>query len=252
MVWKLLGCAQVDIHPNPGGEMTRKWLIGALSALSIVGLSTGAHAGPIIGATSAVINSGGPGNGTLTETFNQLGLASGYTSGVTDFDTYLATNPQHTVSFPGFEWFSNAGTTSASVTYDLGSAQLIDAIALWNEESSGIGLLDLLTSLDGISFAPLLSGLLPTDNPLPPDTYGADVFSFVALSAQFIRFDMSNCPQPIPGTFPSCAIGEVAFRATQITQVPEPASFAMFVVGLVGLTMCLVWGRRGAGLMKAA
>jgi hypothetical protein len=244
-------CAGAHSSAPQGGEMIRKWLIGGLSALSIVGLSAGAHAGPIISATSAVINSSGPGFGTLTETFNQAGLLSGYTSGVTDFDTYLATNPQHTMIFSGFEWFSNSGTSSASVTYNLGFAQTIDAIALWNEESSGIGLLDLLTSLDGVSFVSLLSGLLPTDNPLtdPLSTYGADVISFAALSAQYVRFDMSRCPQPVPGSFSSCAIGEVAFRSGQITQVPEPATLGIFLIGLAGLMY--LW-RRNAGLMKAA
>ena len=230
--------------------MTRKWLVGALSTMSIIGLSAGAHAGPIISATSAVIDSGGPGFGTLTETFNQAGLLSGYTSGVTDFDTYLATNPLHTTTFGGFEWFSNEGSTSAVVTYNLGSAQVIDALALWNEESSGIGLLSLLTSLDGITFTPLLNDVVPTDNPIPPETYGADIFSFAALSAQFIRFEMGDCPQPVPGSFASCAIGEVAFRASQI-QVPEPASFAIFGLGLAGL-VCVAWRRRGAEPAKAA
>ena len=41
--------------------------------------------------------------------------------------------------FAGFEWFSNSGTTAAVVTYDLGAVITIDRLALWNEESSGIG-----------------------------------------------------------------------------------------------------------------
>lgn len=60
----------------------------AVAAASLLGLTSQAHAGAIYSAVSAVINSGGPGFGTLTVTFNQAGLSSGYTSGVTDFDNY--------------------------------------------------------------------------------------------------------------------------------------------------------------------
>jgi hypothetical protein len=90
-----------------------------------------------------------------------------YTSGVTNFDAYIATNPLHTSTFAGFEWFGNAGTTTATVTYDLGSVRSFDRLALWNEESSGIGLLDLWTSIDGTTFTSLASGLTPFDNPWP-------------------------------------------------------------------------------------
>jgi len=206
------------------------YLLGGLALYLTSGI---VNAGAIISAVGGTINSGGPGFGTLTETFDQSGLSSGYTSGVTDFDTYIASGPTHTTTFAGFEWFSNSGTTSASVTYDLGGIFSIDALALWNEETSGIGSLDLLTSTDGVIFTPLLSGLLPTDHDLVD--YAADVFSFGAVSAQYIQFDMSGCPQPIVGTFPSCAIGEVAFRQAGDAQVPVPGTILLLGLGLAGL-----------------
>jgi hypothetical protein len=185
--------------------------------------------GEIVAPTGAVINEGGPGFGSINDTFNQAGLSSGYTSGVTDFDSYIGTNPTHTQLFPTFEWFSEQDTTSASVTYDLGSLLGLDAVALWNEESSGIGTLALFGSADGVVFTAL--GIYnPFDNPLAD--YPAEVFSFAPTLAQYVRFDMSNCPQADPGSFTSCAIGEVAFRTADVAgAVPEPATWTMMIFG---------------------
>lgn len=206
-----------------------------IAAVSLLGIAAGAEATPIISATSAVINSGGPGFGSINDTFNHAGLLTNYVSGVTDFDIYLATNPQHSSQFAGFEWFSNQGSSTASVTYNLGSVNTISAVALWNEEASGIGLLNLFYSVNGITFTPLLSGLLPTDHPPFPAPYGADVYSFAAVNAQYIRFDASNCPQQ-PPDFNACAIGEVAFRQGEqvAAAVPEPATLTLFGLGAVG------------------
>jgi hypothetical protein len=217
--------------------MSLKHLIASgLFAIGL-GIGGGAQAGAIISATGAVIDAGGPGFGPIADTFNKNGLLTGYTAGVTDFDTYIAGNPQHSLVFAGNEWFSNSAATAATVTYDLGSSKTIDALALWNEDISGIGSLALETSSDGLIFAPLVAGLLPTNNNDNFD-YGADVFSFGAVTAQFVRFVMTNCPQvpngPNPGGFGGCAIGEVAFRATA---VPEPGILELTGLALLGLVL---------------
>lgn len=209
---------------------------GLTLAALCVGASAPAFGQAIIAPTSGVVNVGGPGFGTLTETFNQSGLSAGYTAGVTNFDTYIGSGPTHTIIFAGFEWFSNSGTNSAQVTYDFGSAKGIDRLALWNEESSGVGTLGLSYSLDGVSYS-ALGTFMPTNNPVGSN-YGADVFSFGAVNARYVRFSMSGCPQS-GGTFTACSIGEIAFRSANMGAVPEPATWAMMILGfgLVGGAM---------------
>ncbi|VAV88636.1 hypothetical protein MNBD_ALPHA04-1658 [hydrothermal vent metagenome] len=204
-----------------------KKLIGA-ATVALAFAATPAAASTIIGATSAIIDAGGPGFGSIDDTFNQAGLNLGYTSGVTDFDSYIASDPIHTLVFAGNEWFSNNPSTSAQVTYDLGSAMGIDRLALWNEESAGIGTLDLLSSLDGITFSSL-GTFVPTPAGAVVD-YSAQVFGFSATNARYVRFAMSDCPAGA-GAFNSCAIGEVAFRSAAIGAIPEPTTWAMLIFG---------------------
>jgi hypothetical protein len=212
---------------NPFGSLCK---LGA--ALAVCVAASGAQAEAVVCATGGTINSGGPGFGTLTETFNGAGLSSSRTCGVTDFASFTST-ATHTNVFSGFEWFSNQGTNSARVTYDLGSVTDIDRFALWNEESSGIGSLNLSYSADGTSFTSLLSGLLPTDH--GATSYAADVWSFATISARYFRLDMSNCPQVIVGSFAACAIGEVLWdRGVRTSAVPEPGTLALVGLALLG------------------
>lgn len=184
----------------------------------------------IVAPQSAVINSGGPGNGSINDTFNQSGLSSGYISGVTDFNSYIATNPLHSFAFSGNEWFSSINNNSSIVTFDLGSIFTLDALALWNEDASGIGTLSLLGSSDGALFN-ALGVFSPTNNEVNRD-YGPQVFTFAASAVRFVQFNMTDCPQPGQPSFNGCAIGEVAFRAAAVNgAVPEPTTWALMLLG---------------------
>lgn len=217
------------------------WTV-ALTCLCASTIATGAYATVILSPTAATASSETSGGYGIGNTINQSGLSAGFTSGVTNFDTYLAGNPTHTTTAAGNEWFSAYGVTSATVTYDLGTAWAIDRLALWNEESAGIGMFNVFVSLDGVTFTQVGFNLAPFDNPLTD--YPAQVFGLGLHTARYVRMDVSGCPQPDPGGYDSCAIGEVAFSAASATSVPEPGSLAIFGAGLAGFAGLIFFDKR--------
>lgn len=207
--------------------MLVKSSIAAAIALSLL---TPAQAGTVVSAVNATVLSGGSSTTDIADSYNLFGLFTDYVSGVTDFGAYFATNPLHDFDFVGQEWFSDLGTTLASVSYDLGSVQTIQGMALWNEEGAGIGRLNLLGSTDGNTWFSLLSNLTPTDNPLRV-SYAADLYNWAPTALRYVRLDMSACPQPDGNGYQGCSIGEVAFNAA--SNVPEPSTFALSLLGLI-------------------
>lgn len=204
------------------------------------------HAGVIVSAQSASILTpeGSPGVGDLVSTYDGYGLLTDFVSGETDFDAYMAEQPLHVADFSVdeggttyyYEWFSEFGSTTVAVSYDLGSVQQTLGMALWNEDANGIGKLNILGSVDGTTWATLAFDKSPTNHAYNTD-YGADVFSWGQTSARYIKLEMSACPSG--AGFVGCSIGEVAFN---VSPVPEPATLTLTGMGLA--MMGLVAARR--------
>jgi PEP-CTERM motif len=194
-----------------------------------------ARASVITSPTGAAASSTFSADYDIGNTIDQSGLDVTFISGVSDFDAYLGGNPIHTPIAINNEWFTALGVTQATVTYDLGSAQFVDRLALWNEEFSGFGTGRISYSLDGVTFLSLIS-ISPIDSPFN-EAYGAQIFGWETVSARFFRFDVSGCPQPNGDPSPLCGIGEVAFSIVNGPPPPnvaEPGTLVLLGLGLAG------------------
>src|ERR1700726_3393494 len=107
-----------------------KRIVVTLAAVALFGQVNPVQAGPILSAVSVTASSIDPFGFNPANLINQSGLSAGYTSGVTDFDTYV---PVTTVAnINAAVEVGRAGAPPASFTFDLGSPSSMNAIAIWN------------------------------------------------------------------------------------------------------------------------
>lgn len=214
--------------------MLKASLAGALGALAL-GLPSLAQAAVVIAPVTAVVEIGGEAGSDfgISNLFDQSGLTEGYDSGLTDFDEFLAAEPQHSASGAGREWFAQSGQLAARITFDLGGLFDLRHLALWNEEAGGVGRLKIY------AMDKLIADVSPTDNASGARFYGAERFDFGPVATRYVTFELSDCG----GTYQGCSLGEVAFGGfAEGASVPEPATWTMMILG--------VWGA-GAMLRRA-
>ena len=123
---------------------------------------TGRHHPESDGRYSMLFPSTFPGVARLNARSIKRGCTAGFTSGVTDFDTYIGTSPCHVINF-NTEWFAPDGTFTQNIDYDLGALYSVFRMAFWNEESWGTSSVSVFSATDATFGATTLLGDVRSD-----------------------------------------------------------------------------------------
>ncbi|MEQ8963895.1 MAG: PEP-CTERM sorting domain-containing protein [Coleofasciculus sp. C2-GNP5-27] len=198
-------------------------LVTVGATVMALGAITQAEANTIIQPQSASSNLGDLGSfANINLSIDQSGLSTPYTSGVTDFDTYVSGNPTH--SFISNTWISGS-SGPGSITFDLGNVFGLDGMAMWGTGGTfSVQNFDLFASETGADSSFVSLGSFVQNFESGADS--AQVFNFGTTTAQFIRMDFLSNHGAGSGT----GIGEVAFRTAEVT--PEPVPEPMTIFGL--------------------
>lgn len=208
-------------------------LIKCALAGVLLTVSTGlaAEAGIVLAPSSVVAND--MGNTTqLERAYNQVHLSHTYTSGMTDFDTYIAQGVTHN-SLPGSSrWRSSNNTMTGNIDFDLGAQYRIEQLVMWDSgflNLEDVNSLTLLISDDSSFSSSTTLGTINLGNPgvLVLDTARThQLFDLTDAAGRYVRFQINSNQGATRSS-----LAEFAFDAVA---VPEPSSLAQ-----VGLMMCL-------------
>lgn len=187
----------------------------------------------VIQATSVTTDMPGLGNaaGDPNNVRDQSGLSAGYTSGVTDFDTYMGSGILHDAQTANV-FGSAGGTTTGTLNFDLGAQQNVSAFAFWNfgsDSPANVVEFSLEISDDDTFASSTNLGTFSANTNLGPGTaLPGEVFNFAETSGRYVRMNiLSN------NGGGNTIFGEVAFKGN--LAIPEPSSACVLVVAGVFL-----------------
>ncbi len=168
---------------------------------------------------------------SLSQTIDQSGLSTGYTSGVTDWDTFVAGAPTHNSLSTSNNWLSAPGSTTGVIDFDMGTAYVIDQIALWDVTLTGAVDINSLTisvaTMSDFSDA-LVSDTITLNDPAGVDTARPiQVFNLTNKRfGRYVRFTINSNSGSVVNT----GLGEFALAAT-----PEPGSLMLCGLSAIAL-----------------
>lgn len=191
--------------------------------VALASLAGGASAALVYGPTSAS-STLSTFDGSLAATYNQSGLSAGYTSGVTNFETYV-TSTTHASPNPGNAWAVRVSDLPGFITYDLGDAILIEKLAVWTSFGGfSVGDFTVFTSLDDVTFTDVGSfSAIDTVAPMP-----GQVFDLADTTGRYVRLSI----QTSRGAG-AANVSEVVIGGSEALTVPEPASLALVSAALL-------------------
>lgn len=201
-----------------------------------IGITTAtAQAGVVTTGTVYANTAGNYPGFPVTAMTDQSGLSTGYTSGVTDFATYIAGNPTHATSAGGGVSFLTPAIPNFPFTLDLdlGSNVAILGLALWNGSAGNDAAIDAFevrtASVADFSVSTLVGSFRNPIGSSGPEP--ATVFDLTDTVGQFVRITVNS----YHGNLCCAAIGEVAFDAGNA--VPIPATLPLAGLGLIALVL---------------
>jgi hypothetical protein len=160
---------------------------------------------------------------------DQSGLSPRYTHLVSDFDSFIASNPTADHQSGLALWGSQVNVRTGNLDFDLGGQYIVGAMALWNlgpGDPSSLHHFNIWVDDNSSFSSPEKVDEFTASNSLgTANAAGAQVFTFAPISASFVRIEVIDTWDP--SSF-GVALNEVMFA----TPVPEPPTYAMLLAGL--------------------
>lgn len=202
----------------------------AITIASCLVICSFANAGIIYSATSVLNAPDHVGMYSASNTIQQNGLSSKFTSGVTDFDTYLTLSPVHTRRFANF--FASFAKPTTNVDFDMGTKLTFSKLALWNYPFKNVGGINgfsiYSSNTSDFSVTSFLGAFNASDDG-NGNANSAQVFDFTNTNARYLRLSITSAHSDSGVGF-----AEIAFEGVKST-VPEPSTLAIFALGMIGL-----------------
>lgn len=232
---------------------TRKLgLAGASAGVALAAAST-AQAELILSPTAFVSNSMGESTFSdldIGNVIDQSGLSSNFTSGTTNYATYLSTPPTHATMFSGDSWQSASGNSTGSIVFDLGDLYNIERLAIWQGGASTgkfddrhVNGITLETSLDPAFTSPTSAGLFNVPPGAGASAYPVHDFDLIDSTGRYVRLTIDSVHGPNTAF---ATLGEIAFDVSPAT-VPEPSSgLSLAIAAGTALLFRRLWRKRPA------